>query len=109
MAVALAKVRKGPARRSRQAIRIQEVRERNIPPSRYAGAAAVTGGLSTNLVAMLIDAVRDSRRVVSYGHASARCYIQDGLIRERLAPCLLGTPADNLASDDGSSIDPLRA
>ena len=32
-----------------------------------------------------------------------------GLIRERFARALLGAPADSLASDDGSGIDPLRA
>lgn len=50
-------------------MRIQEVRERSIPLSRYAGVAAATGGLSTSLVAVLTDAVRDGRRVVGYGHA----------------------------------------
>lgn len=90
-------------------MRIQEVRERSIPLSRYAGVAAATGGLSTSLVAVLTDAVRDGRRVVGYGHASVERYAQGGLIRERFAPRLLGAPADSLASDDGSGIDPLRA
>lgn len=90
-------------------MRIQEVRERSIPLSRYAGVAAATGGLSTSLVAVLTDTVRDGRRVVGYGHASVGRYAQGGLIRERFAPRLLGAPADSLASDDGSGIDPLRA
>ncbi|HBO1227251.1 mandelate racemase [Pseudomonas aeruginosa] len=90
-------------------MRIQEVRERSIPLSRYAGVAAATGGLSTSLVAVLTDIVRDGRRVVGYGHASVGRYAQGGLIRERFAPRLLGAPADSLASDDGSGIDPLRA
>ncbi|MBF3108716.1 mandelate racemase, partial [Pseudomonas aeruginosa] len=90
-------------------MRIQEVRERSIPLSRYAGVAAATGGLSTSLVAVLTDAVRDGRRVVGYGHASVGRYAQGGLIRERFTPRLLGAPADSLASDDGSGIDPLRA
>ncbi len=90
-------------------MRIQEVRERSIPLSRYAGVAAATGGLNTSLVAVLTDTVRDGRRVVGYGHASVGRYAQGGLIRERFAPRLLGAPADSLASDDGSGIDPLRA
>lgn len=71
-------------------MRIQEVRERSIPLSRYAGVAAATGGLSTSLVAVLTDTVRDGRRVVGYGHASVGRYAQGGLIRERFAPRLLG-------------------
>lgn len=71
-------------------MRIQEVRERSIPLSRYAGVAAATCGLSTSLVAVLTDTVRDGRRVVGYGHASVGRYAQGGLIRERFAPRLLG-------------------
>ena len=44
-------------------MRIQEVRERSIPFP-VTPAAAATGGLSTSLVAVLTDAVRDGRRVV---------------------------------------------
>ena len=72
-------------------MRIQEVRERSIPLSRYAGVAAATGGLSTSLVAVLTDAVRDGRRVVGYGHASVGRYAQGGLIRERFARACWGS------------------
>ncbi len=64
-------------------MRIQEVRERSIPLSRYAGVAAATGGLSTSLVAVLTDIVRDGRRVVGYGHASVGRYAQGGSVSPR--------------------------
>ncbi|HBN8233536.1 TPA: mandelate racemase [Pseudomonas aeruginosa] len=89
-------------------MRIQEIHERSIPLSRYAGVAAAAGGLSTSLVAVRTDVVRDGRRVVGYGHASVGRYAQGGLIRERFAPRLLAAPADSLLGDDGG-IDPFRA
>lgn len=89
-------------------MRIQEIHERSIPLSRYAGVAAAAGGLSTSLVAVRTDVMRDGRRVVGYGHASVGRYAQGGLIRERFAPRLLAAPADSLLGDDGG-IDPFRA
>lgn len=71
-------------------MRIQEVRERSIPLSRYAGVAAATGGLSTSLVAVLTDTVRDGRRVVGYGHASVGRYAQGGLDPRAFRPAPAG-------------------
>lgn len=90
-------------------IHIQEVRGCSIPLSRYTGAATATGGSSTSLVAAFTDTVHDGRRAVGYGHAPVRRYAQNGLARGRFAPHLLGVPADSLASDDDSGINPLRA
>lgn len=45
--------------------------------------------MTTSLVAVVTDAVRDGRRVVGYGFNSNGRYGQGGLIRERFAPRLL--------------------
>jgi hypothetical protein len=44
--------------------------------------------MTTSLVAVVTDAVRDGRRVVGYGFNSNGRYGQGGLIRERFAPRL---------------------
>ncbi|MGH7154982.1 MAG: mandelate racemase, partial [Acetobacteraceae bacterium] len=46
--------------------------------------------MTTSLVAVVTDAVRDGRRVVGYGFNSNGRYGQGGLIRERFAPRILG-------------------
>ena len=45
--------------------------------------------MTTSLVAVVTDAVRDGKRVVGYGFNSNGRYGQGGLIRERFAPRLL--------------------
>ena len=46
--------------------------------------------MTTSLVAVVTDAVRDGKRVVGYGFNSNGRYGQGGLIRERFAPRLHG-------------------
>jgi L-alanine-DL-glutamate epimerase-like enolase superfamily enzyme len=90
-------------------VRIVDVRERSIPISRYADPLLPSGGLTTSIVALVTDVVRDGRRVVGYGFASMGRYAQGGLIRERFAPRLLSAHDADLVSPDGRNIDPLRA
>src|SRR5216117_4237212 len=44
--------------------------------------------MTTSLVAVVTDAVRDGKRVIGYGFNSNGRYGQGGLIRERFAPRL---------------------
>ena len=64
--------------------------------------------MTTSLVAVVTDQVRDGCRVVGYGFNSNGRYGQGGLIRERFAPRLLEAPADSLLAEDGM-LDPDRA
>ena len=90
-------------------MRVVDVRERTITISRYADPHIPPGGLTTSLVAVVTDVVRDGRRVVGYGYASVGRYGQGGLIRERFAPRLLAAPAEKLLTAGGTGIDPFRA
>src|SRR6478672_11321961 len=90
-------------------MRVVDVRERTITISRYADPHIPPGGLTTSLVAVVTDVVRDGRRVVGYGYASVGRYGQGGLIRERFAPRLLAAPAEQLLTAGGTGIDPFRA
>ncbi|MDB5589709.1 mandelate racemase/muconate lactonizing enzyme family protein [Enterovirga sp.] len=64
--------------------------------------------MTTSLVAVVTDAVRDGRRVVGYGFNSNGRYGQGGLIRERFAPRLLGAEPATLLDETGGNLDPDR-
>ncbi|WP_322023382.1 enolase C-terminal domain-like protein [Burkholderia sp. BCC1977] len=89
-------------------MRITDIREQAIPVSRYADPAIPSGGLTTSVVAIVTDVVRDGRPVTGYGYASVGRHAQGGLIRERFAPRLLAA-ADAIADDAGTNLDPFRA
>src|SRR6266508_4273578 len=62
--------------------------------------------MTTSLVAVVTDAVRDGRRVVGYGFNSNGRYGQGGLIRERFAPRLKEADPKSLLDADGGNLDP---
>ena len=65
-------------------------------------------GMTTSLVAVVTDAVRDGRRVVGYGFNSNGRYGQGGLIRERFAARLRDAEPASLLDDEGGNLDPDR-
>ena len=89
-------------------MRLVDVHERAIPISRYGDASIPSGGLDTSIVALTTDVVRCGSPIVGYGFSSIGRFAQSGLIRERFAPRLLRASDAELASDDGTNIDPLR-
>src|SRR6266511_2508692 len=64
--------------------------------------------MTTSLVAVVTDAVREGRRVVGYGFNSNGRYGQGGLIRERFAPRLLEADPGTLMDAAGDNLDPAR-
>jgi D(-)-tartrate dehydratase len=64
--------------------------------------------MTTSLVAIVTDVVRDGRRVVGYGFNSNGRYGQGGLIRERFAPRILDTEPDSLLDEAQQNLDPDR-
>ena len=90
-------------------MRILDIRERSVPISRYRDPALPSGGLTTSIVAVSTDVVRDGRPVIGYGFSSFGRYAQGGLIRERFAPRLLAADDAELADAAGTNLDPFRA
>jgi len=90
-------------------MRIVDIRERSVAISRYADPAIPSGGLTTSIVAVVTDAVRDGRPVVGHGFGSIGRFAQGGLIRERFAPRLLAAADGALADASGTNLDPFRA
>src|SRR5471030_2229963 len=64
--------------------------------------------MTTSLVAVITDVVRDGKRVVGYGFNSNGRYGQGMLMRERFIPRVMEAPPATLLSDDGANLDPHR-
>src|SRR5205814_10297389 len=62
--------------------------------------------MTTSLVAVVTDVVRDGRPVVGYGFNSNGRYGQGGLIRERFAPRLKEADPKTLLDESGDNPDP---
>ena len=90
-------------------MRILDVREITQPiASPIRNAYIDFSKMTTSLVAVVTDQIRDGHRVIGYGFNSNGRYGQGGLIRERFAPRLLDAAPDSLLGAAGQ-LDPHRA
>jgi L-alanine-DL-glutamate epimerase-like enolase superfamily enzyme len=91
------------------AVRIVDVREVTRPiGSAIRNAYIDFTKMTTSLVAVVTDAVRDGRRVIGYGFNSNGRYGQGGLIRERFAQRILEAEPRSLVDETGENLDPDR-
>lgn len=90
-------------------VRILEIREVTKPISSPIRNAYIDfSRMTSSLVAVVTDAVRDGKRVIGYGFNSNGRYGQGGLIRERFAPRILEADPKSLLNDAGTNLDPHR-
>ena len=90
-------------------MRITDVREITRPISSPIRNAYIDfTKMTTSLVAIVTDQVRDGRTVIGYGFNSNGRYGQGGLIRERFAPRLMEAAPQTLLDEHGL-LDPHRA
>jgi L-alanine-DL-glutamate epimerase-like enolase superfamily enzyme len=90
-------------------VRIVELRETTRPiASSIRNAYIDFSKMTTSVVALVTDAVREGRRVIGYGFNSNGRYGQGGLIRERFAPRIMEADPGRLLNDAGSNLDPDR-
>ena len=88
-------------------VRILDVREVTKPISSPIRNAYIDfTKMTTSLVAVVTDVVRDGKPVVGYGFNSNGRYGQGGLIRERFAPRLLEADPKTLLDESGDNLDP---
>src|ERR1700676_2622231 len=88
-------------------IRIVDVREVTKPISSPIRNAYIDfSKMTTSLVAVVTDVVRDGRPVVGYGFNSNGRYGQGGLIRERFAPRLKEADPRTLLDEASGNLDP---
>ncbi len=90
-------------------MRIVDVREVTKPiASPIRNAYIDFSKMTTSLVAVVTDVVRDGRRVVGYGFNSNGRYGQGGLIRERFRDRILEADPASLLTEGGDTLDPHR-
>ena len=90
-------------------MRIVELRERTFPiSSAIANAYIDFSKMTLSLVAVVTDVIRAGRPVVGYGFNSNGRYGQGCMIRERLAPRLIGADPATLMEESGENFDPQR-
>ncbi|MGY6646393.1 MAG: mandelate racemase/muconate lactonizing enzyme family protein [Salinarimonas sp.] len=90
-------------------MRIVDIREVTKPiASPIRNAYIDFSKMTTSLVAVVTDVVKDGRRVVGYGFNSNGRYGQGGLIRERFRDRILQADPASLLSDDGTNLDAHR-
>src|ERR1700755_3130317 len=88
-------------------VRIVELREITKPiASPIRNAYIDFSKMTTSLVAVVTDAVRDGKRVVGYGFNSNGRYGQGGLIRERFAARGKEAHPKTLLNEAGDNLDP---
>src|SRR6202050_1012215 len=88
-------------------VRIVDVREVTKPISSPIRNAYIDfSKMTSSLVAVVTNAVRDGRRVVGYGFNSNGRYGQGGLIRERFAPRLMEADPKTMLDETGDNLDP---
>lgn len=64
--------------------------------------------MTTSVVAIVTDVVRDGKRVVGYGFNSNGRYAPSGLLRDRFIPRLLEADPTALLNDEQTNLDPHR-
>lgn len=62
--------------------------------------------MTTNVVAVETDVVRDGENVIGYGFSSNGRYAQPSLLAERFVPRLLQADPNNLLDETGENVDP---
>jgi L-alanine-DL-glutamate epimerase-like enolase superfamily enzyme len=89
-------------------MRIVEIRERAVPISRYSDTRIAARPLTTNIVTVISDVMRDSKPVVGYGFASFGRFAQSELIRGRFAPRLLNARSSEVLDERTGTFDPFK-
>jgi len=90
-------------------MRIVDVREITQPiASPIRNAYIDFSKMTTSLVAVVTDVIRDGRRVVGYGFNSNGRYGQGGLIRERFRDRILEAAPESLLDDARDNFDPTK-
>lgn len=89
------------------AMKIVDIREMTAPLKASIRNAFIDfSQMTTSVVAVVTDAVRDGRPVVGYGFNSNGRYAVGGLLRDRFIPRIMAAPPEALLDDAQSNIDP---
>ena len=91
-------------------MRIVDIRETAIPVrSQLRNSSFDFSEMTTSVVAVVTDVVRDGRAVAGYAFNSTGRYACGAQMRARFIPRLLGAPPDSLLDENGANLDPAKA
>jgi L-alanine-DL-glutamate epimerase-like enolase superfamily enzyme len=90
-------------------MRIVEIREAAAPVgSAIRNAFLDFSRMTTSVVCVVSDVVRDGRPLVGYGYSAPGRYAQGEILRDRLIPRVLAAAPDGLLDQSGPNFDPAR-
>jgi L-alanine-DL-glutamate epimerase-like enolase superfamily enzyme len=88
-------------------MRITDIRETAIPlRSKLANSSFDFSEMTTSVVAVITDMVRDGRPVCGFAFNSTGRYACGAQMRARFIPRILAAPPDSLLDDSGDNLDP---
>ena len=88
-------------------MRIREIRETAIPlKSSLRNAVFDFSEMTTSVVAVITDVIRDGKPVTGFGFNSTGRYACGAQMRERFIPRLLKAPPESLLNETGDNLDP---
>lgn len=64
--------------------------------------------MTTSIVAVVSDKIRDGKPIIGYGFCSNGRYAQGGIIEKRIIPRLLKANPNSLLNESGDNVDPHR-
>jgi len=90
-------------------MRIAAIRETTISTGEERSNAVMDfSDMTTGLVAIVTDVVRDGKPVIGYGFSGTGRYSQNAILRERMIPRLLSAAPESLLDDGGANLDPFK-
>src|ERR1700716_1115984 len=90
-------------------MRIVDIRETAIPlKSQLANSGFDFSEMTTSVVAVITDVVRDGRPVVGFAFNSTGRYACGAQMRERFIPRIFRADPEDLIDPDGGNLDPSR-
>ena len=90
-------------------MRIAAIRETTISTGEERSNAVMDfSDMTTGLVAVITDVVRDGKPVIGYGFSGTGRYSQNAILRERMIPRLLSAAPESLLDDGGANLDPFK-
>lgn len=90
-------------------MRITAIRETTISTGEERSNAVMDfSDMTTGLVAVVTDVLRDGKPVVGYGFSGTGRYSQNAILRERMIPRVMKADPASLLDDRGANLDPFK-
>jgi L-alanine-DL-glutamate epimerase-like enolase superfamily enzyme len=90
-------------------MKIKNIYQKTVPlTSQIRNAVIDFSTMTTSIVAVVTDVVKNGKQVVGFGFNSNGRYAQEGILKERIIPRLLSADSDSLLNNAGNNFDPFK-